>query len=103
MGETLRRKKFTDDFGRVVYLHVEEVTHNYPAGTVKVEATVYPVGPGSYSSFIYTLEPLSVIDEAVSKIARVLLDAGIKSHGSQYITDVLSKHIDPIFPKYDPT
>jgi hypothetical protein len=93
------RQKFTSADGRVLFLQVEEVKYNYPENTLKLEATFYPVGSGSYSSFIYTLVSLSEIEQKMELIAQEFIGEKRNSFSSGEISQILTKHIEAIFPQ----
>jgi hypothetical protein len=92
------KERFDRKDGKVIYIVVEPVTFNYPEGTHKVEVIIYPVGVGSYSSFIYTSENLSSIKSALPKIAALFLNDD-SIYGSGSISDGISLYLEPIFPK----
>lgn len=93
------RKKFDNLKGKVVFLEVEPVTFNYPEGTLKVEAKIYPVGSGSYSSFIYTQESIDEIIPKFSLIANDILDSPQGAFSSREISKSISSYLNPLFPK----
>jgi hypothetical protein len=93
------RKRFDRIDGKVIYFSIEPVTRNYPEGTQKVEMTLYPVGPGCYSSFIYTTESLAAIEAALPKIADLFLRDNSRSAGCREISDKISLYLDPLFPQ----
>lgn len=92
------RQKFDSIDGKVVFIEIEEVKFNYPEGTLKVEVKFYPVGPGSYSSFIYTNASLSEIQSKMAVITDEFLNSGQNSFSSSEISQKISKHLNPIFP-----
>jgi hypothetical protein len=112
------RKKFDGKDGKVVFIEASQVFSSgevgkwpkivaldsepgaaYPEGTLKVEVNIYPVGPGSYSSFIYTEETVPTIENAMSKIADHFLTDRKGGYGTQEIEDIISIYLNPIFPK----
>jgi hypothetical protein len=113
------KKKFDGKDGKVVFIEVAQVFSSgevgkwprvvaidnesdasaYPEGTLKVEINIYPVGSGSYSSFIYTEESVPVIENAFAKIAEHFLTDGKSSYSSQDISDHISSYLSPVFPK----
>jgi hypothetical protein len=93
------KKKFDGKDGKVVFIGVEPVAMGYPEGTFKVEVTIYPVGPGCYSSFIYTDESVASIENAFSKIAELFLTDGKSSYSSEEISDKIIRYLNPIFPE----
>lgn len=86
-------KRFENKEGKVVYFSIEDKNFNYPKGTLMVEATIYPVGPGSYSSYICTTEPIETILSALPRIAEHFLNSKQGSYGVKEISDVIRKHI----------
>lgn len=98
--ELLVRKKFENQIGKVVFIEVETLhPGTYPEGTLKVTATVYPYGSGSYSSFINTSKTLDSIEQSIDAIGNYLLAHSII--GVREISDAISEHISPIFPQKD--
>jgi hypothetical protein len=91
------KTRFNGKDGKVIYFDIEEVSFNYPKGTLKLEVHIYPIEGSKYSSFIYTNEPMSVIEEKLQKIADSLLMYKKNSYGSKEISDALSSEINPIF------
>lgn len=93
------KTKYDGKDGKVVFLEVEEITFNHPQGTYHVEASIYPIHGGKYSSFIRTQEPLSKIEENLELIANELLNDKKNSYGSKEISDILSNYLHPFFPQ----
>lgn len=93
------KKKYENKDGKVVFLEVSEITFNHPEGTYHIEASIYPVNSGKYSSFIRTQESLSKIEENLEQIAKDLLNDNKNSYGSKEISDTLSHYLNPFFPQ----
>lgn len=93
------RQKFTSFDGRVLFLEIDEVKYNYPEGTLKLSATFYPLGSGSYSSFIYTLIPREEIERKMDIIAQEFIGDEKTFFSSNEISKILSNHINPFFPQ----
>lgn len=93
------RQKFNNPEGRVVFVEVTEVSQHYPAGTWKVEVSIYPVGSGSYSSFIYTQESFSKIESNLAVIAQEILNKEQNSWSSSQISQVITHFLTPLFPQ----
>ena len=96
MSENRYRKRFESENGKVVYISVETISEAYPENTFKVEAKIYPIGSGSYSSFIYTTQDLETIISEIEKIGPVLVEQHII--GTKEISDLISQYLVPIFP-----
>jgi hypothetical protein len=92
-------KKFDGKDGKVVFIDIEQLSSAYPEGTLKVEVNIYPVGQGRYSSFIYSNDTVSFIENSFSKIAERFLTDGKSSYHSQEISDSLTIDLIAIFPK----
>ena len=92
-------KRFDGKDGKVIYFEVDEVSNAYPKGTLKVEACIYPIEAGRYSSFIYTSEPISLIENSLEKIADKFLTDGKNSYNVKEISDTISVFINPVFPQ----
>lgn len=91
------KKRFENPEGKVVYIEVDKVASAYPEGTLKVEVCVYPVGQGSYSSFIYTDEELSIIEGVLNQIGTRFVAEHIT--GCAEISDTISEYLHPVFPQ----
>ena len=92
------RQKFDGSDGKVVFIEVEPVTFNYPEGTLKVEVSIYPVGSGKYSSFIYTQAFKEEIESKMYTIAEEFLNTKQGAFSSGEISSIISKYIIPTYP-----
>ena len=94
-------RRFENKEGKVIYFGIENVRiiqNNYPEGTLELSISLYPVGSGRYSSFIYTTEPTSKIESCLERIAEEFLNDNKSSYSTREISKILSKFVSPIFP-----